>query len=154
MPVVGKPRKYFKKFKFLVEIDNVAVAGFQKAGPLEAEVAVVEQNEGGTLLPEKEPGRGKFSDITLARGATDDLDMWRWFKEVLDAAANAGLSTPNYKRNLDIVQQDRDGTTLRRWRVYEAFPTKFKAGEWDNDADENVIEETVLAIRYFEPIAV
>lgn len=152
MPVVGKPRKFFKKFKFVVEVDNVAVAAFTKAGPLEVEVAVVEQYEGGTLIPEQEPGRAKFSELTLMRGACDDLDMWNWMKQVVDAAANAGLATPEYKRNMDIVQQERDGRTLRRWRIYDAWPKKFKAGDWDNDADENVIEEAVLVYRYFEPV--
>ena len=46
----------------------------------------------------------------------DDL-LFDWLSEVADAAANAGLVEPDFKRNLDIVQQDRDGATLRRWRL-------------------------------------
>jgi phage tail-like protein len=150
--VVGSARSFYKKFKFIVEIDGVAYAGFQKCSALEAEVAVVEQNEGGSLIPDKSPGRVKFSDLTLDRGATDDLDLFNWFKEVVDASANSGLTDPNYKRNLDIVQQDRDGSTLRRWRVTRAWPTKFTAGEWDNDADENVMESVTLAYDYFDVV--
>jgi len=151
--VVGSARSFYKKFKFVVEIDGVAYAGFQKCSALEAEVAVIEQNEGGTLIPFKSPGRVKFTDITLDRGATDDLDLFNWFKEVVDASANSGLVDDEYKRNLDIVQQDRDGTTLRRWRVTRAFPTKFTAGEWDNDADENVMESLTLAYDYFDVVS-
>ncbi len=148
--VVGQARSFYKKFKFVVEIDGVAYAGFQKCSALEAEIAVIEQNEGGTLIPDKSPGRVKFSDLTLDRGATDDLDLFTWFKEVVDASANSGLKDPEYKRNLDIVQQDRDGSSLRRWRVTRAWPTKFSAGEWDNDADENVMESITLAYDYFD----
>lgn len=150
--VVGSARSFYKKFKFIIEIDGVAYAGFQKCSALEAEVAVVEQNEGGSLIPDKSPGRVKFSDLTLDRGATDDLDLFNWFKEVVNASANSGLTDPNYKRNLDIVQQDRDGTTLRRWRITRAWPTKFSAGEWDNDADENVMESISLAYDYYDVV--
>lgn len=148
--VVGQARSYYKKFKFIVEIDGVAFAGFQKCSALEAEIAVVEQSEGGTLIPDKSPGRVKFSDLTLDRGATQDVDLFTWFKQVVDASANSGLKDSQYKRNLDVVQQDRDGTSLRRWRVTRAWPTKFSAGEWDNDADENVMESITLAFDYFD----
>ena len=55
-----------------------------------------------------------------------------------------------YKRNLDVVQQDRDGTTLRRWSLSRAWPVKFVAGDWDNEADENVIESVTLTYDFFE----
>lgn len=55
-----------------------------------------------------------------------------------------------YKRNLDIVQQDRDGVTLRRWTLVRAWPVKFVAGEWDNESDENVIESVTLTYDFFE----
>lgn len=148
MAVQGAPRKFDKKFKFVVEIDGFAVAKFTKAGPLEIEVAVVEQHEGGALVPEKEPGRVKVADVVLERGATDDEDMWNWFQLVANIAANSGVVTPNYKKNVDIVQQDRDGTTLKRWRLFDAWPSKFKGGDWDNDADENVIESMTLTYKY------
>jgi hypothetical protein len=52
--------------------------------------------------------------------------------------------------NLDIVQQDRDCTTLRRWSLSRAWPVKFVAGEWDNEADEKVIESVTLTHEFFE----
>ena len=50
----------------------------------------------------------------------------------------------------DIVQQDRNGKTLRRWSLSNAWPTKFVAGEWDNEADENVIESLTLTYDFFD----
>jgi phage tail-like protein len=152
MPIIGTPRNYFKKFKFIVEIGGVSFAGFQKAGPLEAEVAVVEQHEGGVIIPDKSPGRVKVSNITLERGATTDFDLFNWFQQVANIAANGGLVTPQYKRTFDLVQQERDNTTLRRWRARGAWPIKFKAGDWDNSSDENVVEMVELAIDWFDPV--
>ena len=150
MPVIGNPRTFHKKFKFIVEIDGVASAGFQKCSELSVEVANVQYYEGGALIPNKSPGRLTFADVTLERGATSDKDLFDWLTQVADAAANAGLNEPEFKRNLDIVQQDRDGSTLRRWSLTGAWPVKFVAGDWDNEADENVIESVTLTFDFFE----
>ena len=150
MAVIGTPRSFHKRFKFIVEIDDVASAGFQKCSELSVEVANVQYFEGGTLIPNKSPGRLTFADVTLERGATSDKNLFDWLTQVADASANAGLNEPEFKRNLDIIQQDRDGSTLRRWRLSGAWPVKFVAGEWDNEADENVIESVTLTYDFFE----
>lgn len=150
MAVKGKPRSYFKKFLFTVEIDKFTFTGFQKCSELSADIAVIEQFEGGALTAEKSPGRVKFADVTLERGATKDLDMFKWFKEVANIAANVGAVDNQYKRNVDIVQRDRDGSELRRWRIFQAWPSKFVAGDWDNTSDSNVSESLTLTYKYFD----
>lgn len=149
MAIIGTPRSFLKKFKFVVEIDGVAHSGFQKCSELSVEAANVEYHEGGALIPNKSPGRLKFADLTLSRGATRDKDLFRWFQDVALLASGLGLIDNLYKRNLDVVQQDRDGSTIRRWSVFGAWPVKFVAGEWDNESDENVIESVTLTYDYF-----
>jgi phage tail-like protein len=148
--VLGYPRSYHKKFKFVIEIDGFAAAGFEKCSELSVEVAKVEHYEGGALIPQKSPGRLSFADVTLQRGATSDLDAYRWMSDVAHLASGLGLVEPHFKRNLDIVQQDRDGRTLQRWTLHGAWPVKFSAGDWDNDADENRIESLTLTYDFFE----
>lgn len=148
--VLGNPRTFHKKFKFVVEIDGFASAGFRKCSELAVEVANVQYYEGGALIPNKSPGRLSFTDVTLERGATSDLDMFRWLSDVAALASGLGLVEPQFKRNLDIVQQDRDGATLRRWQLTAAWPIKFVAGDWDNESDENVIESLTLTYDFFE----
>ena len=126
MAVIGNPRSFHKKFKFIVEIDDVGHAGFQKCSELSVEVANVQYFEGGSLIPNKSPGRLTFSDVTLERGATQDRDLFDWFQDVAITSSGLGLTGVNYKRNLDIVQQDRDGTTLRRWSLSRAWPVKLR----------------------------
>jgi len=150
MTVIGKPRSFHKKFAFQIEADDVGHAGFNKCSELSVEVANVLYFEGGSLIPNKSPGRLTFSDITLERGATQDRDLFDWFGDVANLASGLGLNDPDYKRNLDVVQQDRDGTTLRRWSVTQGWPVKFVAGDWDNDSDENVIESVTLTYDTFD----
>ena len=60
------------------------------------------------------------------------------------------LVYPKRVNPLTTGQQDRDGTTLRRWSLSRAWPVKFVAGDWDNEADENVIESVTLTYDFFE----
>ena len=150
MAIIGNPRSFHKKFKYIVEVDGVGHSGFQKCSELSVEVANVQYYEGGSIIPNKSPGRLTFADLTLERGATQDRDLFDWFQDVAVTASGLGLTGENFKRNLDIVQQDRDGTTLRRWSLSRAWPVKFVAGDWDNEADENVIESVTLSYDFFE----
>lgn len=152
MPIRGNPRSYHKKFAFVVEIEGVEFAGFNKCSELEAEIAKIEQYEGGALTPDKSPGRVTVSDVTLERGATQDTDLYAWWQDVVRISANSGLIDNLYKRDVEIVQLDRDGTVLRRWSLTGCWPTKFVAGAWDNDADENVIEMLTLTLDAFDLI--
>ncbi|MDI3548127.1 MAG: hypothetical protein PWR10_1779 [Halanaerobiales bacterium] len=150
--MAGRARKFHDKFKFLVEIDGIVQTGFQKAGPLRGGVEVIEHYEGGALLPDKSPGKGKFEDITLEYGATENLEIYEWFKNVLDAAQETGgTDQDEYKRNLSIIEQDRAGREVGRWDVYGAWPKEFEAGDWDNTANEKLIRKVILVIDYFEP---
>ncbi|MGN6108835.1 MAG: phage tail protein [Kofleriaceae bacterium] len=149
MPIIGNPRSFHKKFKFLVEIDDLGHSGFQKCSELSVEVANVQYFEGGSLIPNKSPGRLTFADVTLERGATHDRDLFQWLQDVAVTSSGLGLPDVGYKRNGDIVQQERDGTTLRRWSLTGAWPVKFVAGDWDNESDENVIESVTLTYDFF-----
>jgi phage tail-like protein len=155
----GVSRTFHKKFKFVFEIDGVAYAGFQKCSELKVSVAKIEHWEGGTLISNKSPGRITTTDITLERGATADADLFNWMKDVANQTADAGggaggrgagLKEDQIKRSGDLVQLDRDGEELRRWTIDNAWPTDFSGGEWDNDADENVIESVTLTYDTFD----
>lgn len=151
MAVVATPRVYNKKWAFRVEVDGFGFAGFTKASGLEAEIAEIKQYEGGAMIPNKSLGRVEYKDLVLERGATRaDFDMWFWFLAAVNAPANTGLGDELIKRHLDIVQMDRTGIFIARWSVFNAFPKIFKAGDWDNNADENVIESLTLGYDFFE----
>lgn len=146
----GTPRSFHKKFKFQFEIDNFNFFGFQKCSELSAEIAKIEYYEGGALIPDKSPGRVTVSDMTIQRAATMDNDLFAWFKQVVDMVAQQGLVDPQYKRDGDVLQLDRDGSELRRWTCSGLWPNKFVAGDWDNEADENVIESATLSMDTFD----
>lgn len=153
--VIGTPRSYYDKFKFLVEVSGFKYAGFMSCSEISAELATIEHYEGGVLIPNKSPGRLTYADITLERGATDDLELFYWFEQAAKASAGTGgtgLPDNQYKRNVEVIQLNRDDTVRQRWSVKNAWPKKFVAADsFDNSTDEKVITSLVLAYDYFDP---
>ena len=134
--MAGTPTQWWHKYKFIIEIDGVVNAGFKTCSELNIEAANVEYKEGGRLHPHNAPGTVKFPEITLARGATDDADLYNWMRDTYDAAAGTGLDTPDLYRTFDIIQQNRKGEAVERYTVYDSYCRTFSSGDWDNDADE------------------
>jgi phage tail-like protein len=151
MPIIGKPRSYFKKFLFTVEIPGVGSAKFQSCSEPKMSTDVIEQWEGGAILPEESPGRMKVETVTLERGATKDLDLLAWYYSVNDASSGLGAPDDQYKKTVSIVQRDRDGSVLRRWRLKKAWPISYSPGGWDNTQSANMIESMQLRYKYPEP---
>ncbi len=89
--------------------------------------------------------------MTLSRGVTGVTDLYEWHLGITNVITNFGsIGDSAFKRTADIIQFDRVGNELRRWTLYGCWPKRFSAGDWDNDADENVIESVVLVFDYFE----
>ena len=155
--LLGGQRQLFPKHLFLVNVAPDMSQGFQKCSELAYEIAKIEYWEGGSTIPWKVPGRVTFADITLERGACTSREFYDWAISVANASVGrfptrgAGTNTPGYLDNLEIKQLDRDGTTvLRTWALFNAWVQKFVAGEWDNTADEVVIESMTLTYDWFE----
>jgi phage tail-like protein len=151
--VQGHPRRYDKKFLFAIEIAGLQVSWFFKISALENESTVIEQYEGGNHnVADQSPGRVKFTPVTLSVGATDNIELYNWRQQVIDTTADSGQPDAEYKRNVAVLVLDRNGKEKRRYNLFEAWPSKYFAGEFDAGAEENVIEEMTLTYKRFERI--
>lgn len=148
MVVRGKP--IFKRFSFALEVDGLGEAHFTSAGPLEVMLNRSSFRQAGSSIPIKKPDSVEFADITLERGLTSDIGLFQWFKDSSIAIQEAGISDVGFYRNVGLLQSDRDGSTMARWTINKAFPIKFRAGAWDANAEENVIESVTLSVGYWE----
>jgi phage tail-like protein len=151
--IAGHPRRYDKKFLFAIEIAGLQVSWFHKISSLENESTVIEQFEAGNNnVADQSPGRVKFSPVTLSIGATDNKELYNWRQQVVDASADTGEPDAEYKRNVAVLVLDRNGKEKRRYNLFEAWPSKYVAGEFDAGAEENVVEECTLTYKRFERI--
>lgn len=149
MPVQGQPKNFLKQYKFIIECDRLGDTGFQKCSEFEADIEVNEYAEGGSIFNEKDAGRVSFSNVTLMRGQTvDDNDMENWQLECAAAGDDIGGVGDSYKANMDIVNQQRDGSTGRRYRLFQAWPKRVKVGPWDNSSSEHTFNEAEVTFNY------
>ncbi len=149
-----------KTFRFHIEIENFSRFGFAKCSKLQAQTDVVEYREGGdNTTPKKSPGLTKFPNITLSRGqilaaGAGDADIMDWYQQVFDVSAKKPGSTGKFRRDIDIVQFDKEGTEVARWRVDQCWPAEHAPfGDLDAMASENSIEEMVLAHEGYRKVA-
>lgn len=149
---MATPINFYTRFKFIVEIDGIARAGFTTCSDIGLKAEVVSHREGGRPHPHKASGTVEFPDITLERGACDDFDLYNWVKDTCDAAAGTGLATPDLYRNVEIIQLDRDGSEKERFVLYDAFVNEYVAGSWDNNASEVRMEKVVITYDHFDRV--
>jgi phage tail-like protein len=136
----------FAAFNFIVEIDGIAKAGFSEVSGLAVEIAAIEYREGGDnrLGTRKLPGLAKYANITLKRGFTADLSLWKWIKSVLDGdAVRAGVS---------ITLLDDQRRAVARWQVREAWPCKYEGPTLNAKGNDIAIESLEICHEGLERV--
>ena len=132
----GDRKDPFRGFKFRVEIDGITRAGFREASGLDSSNDSVDYREGDdkTSTIRKLPGLKKFSNITLKRGVTDDIDLWKWRKQVMDGKIKEA------RKNGRIILMDDEGNDAAEWDFVEAWPTKWTGPTFNATANEVSID--------------
>jgi len=136
----------FAAFNFIVEIDGIAKAGFSEVYGLAVEVEAVDYREGTDPSPvvRKLPGLRKYSNITLKRGYTPDLSLWKWMKTVLDGqAVRAGVA---------ITLLDSQRQPAARWHVREAWPCKYEGPSLNASGNDVAVETLELCHEGLERV--
>ena len=138
MPNLGNRTDPLANAKFCVEIGMIQEATFTEASGLEAELEIFEYQEGGNnLYTHKLPGRVKYPNVTLKRGVTTSNELWMWFQ--------TGTFGKVDRRNISIVLYDQDGSEVRRWNLFNAYPIKWTGPSFNAGAKDVSIETVVFA---------
>jgi phage tail-like protein len=140
-----------RNFRFRLEIDGIAQAGFSEVMIAETTIEAVDYRE-GTDAPfvRKLSGLTKFGNITLKWGLTvggTALDLFRWHNDV-----SAGLIKDRRKKVV-IVVQDEAGTDAARFVVENAWPVKYDPSDLNAKGNEVMIELLELANEGIERVA-
>ena len=109
-----------RAYLFIVEIDGIETARFQKYEGLETETYVYEVEEGGlNHATRKFRGRTRFPNLILEKGITENDSLFNWFKET--CLENKKLE----RKNGSVVLKDTEGNEVKRWNFYRAFPCRW-----------------------------
>lgn len=135
---VGDRKDPYRSFNFIVELDGITRAGFQECSGLDSSQDPIEYREGNDgLTARKLPGLVKYSNITLKRGITDDVELWEW--------RQAAMSGTVERKNGSIVLMDDAGEEKVRWNFREGWPTKWTAPTFNATGAEVAIESLEIA---------
>ena len=121
-----------------VSDDGKAVKGsFIEASGLEANMDVTEYRNGSEdITPRKLPGLKKFSNITLKRGITGDIEFWNWLckpmKGQIDDARTSG--------SIALLNESKE--EVMRWNFKRGWPVKW-TGPGLNAMSNEVAMETL-----------
>jgi phage tail-like protein len=132
---------------FAVEFQGQIVGAFRECNGLGSENEVVEYKASGPkgeYIIKKVPGRMKWNNITLKRGITDAMDMWKWRKMIEEGKID------DARKNGSIVMFDQQGKELARWNLVNAWPSKLTGPAADATKNEVGIEELEITHEGYE----
>jgi phage tail-like protein len=135
---------------FGVEFQGQVVGAFRECTGLGSENEVVEYKASGPKgehIVKKVPGRLKWNNITLKRGITDAMDMWKWRKLVEQGKIGEA------RKNGTITMYNQQGDAVAKWNFTNAWPSKL-TGPGANAANNEVaIEELELTHEGYERVS-
>jgi phage tail-like protein len=83
-----------------------------------------------------------YGNVVLRRGITENNDLWDWWYAVRGGQL--------LRRNGSILLLDMDGSEVRRWNFFAAWPCRYDISPLAGRGEETVIETLELAIESFE----
>ena len=128
-------------FNFRLEIEGKLSGYFTEVSGIGSESEVVEQkltDDKGRDFVQKVPGRLKWPNVTLKRGITDKMKIWKWRKLVEDGKMK------DARTNCSIIMMDRNFEDVARWDFVNAWPSKVSGPIVKSDSNEFGIEEVTL----------
>ncbi|CAG0933325.1 hypothetical protein TFLX_02999 [Thermoflexales bacterium] len=138
-PIIG--------FHFALDVQGVIKGYFTEVGGIGSETEVAEQkvvNEKGIQVVLKVPGRLKWGDITLKRGLTSNMDLWKWRKLVEDGDVKSS------RKNGSIIMFDQSLKPVAQWDFKNAWPSKISGPNPKSDSNELQVEEITIVHEYIQ----
>jgi len=135
---------------FGVEFQGEVVGAFRECSGLGSENEVVEYKASGPkgeYIIKKVPGRLKWNNITLKRGITDAMEMWKWRKLVEQGKIE------DARKNGTITMYNQQGDAVAKWNFINAWPSKLSGPSANASNNEVAIEELELTHEGYERVS-
>jgi phage tail-like protein len=134
---------------FGLEFQGQLVGGFRECSGLGSSNEVVDYKASGPkgeFIMKKVPGRMSWSPITLRRGVSDAMDLWKWRKLVEQGKID------DARKNGSIVMHNLKGEEIARWNFVAAWPSKITGPAPNANTNEIAIEEIEIVHEGYERI--
>ena len=116
--------------------DGKAVSGsFTEASGLEVTIDPIEYRNGSEdITPRKIPGLKKFTNITLKKGNSGDIEFWNWIVEAMNGQVN--------RTEGSVILLDENKQEVMRWNFKRGWPCKW-TGPGLNATNNEIAMETL-----------
>ena len=142
----GNPRQ---KHQFLVRVDGIDGAWFEKATLPEVELEVDEFNPAGSVRAMKFAGRATIGDCTLEKGIPadkSDLVAWNWLTTATNTLLGELGDPSEYRKTVEVCETDRMGNVIQTYKLKEAFCSKIALSDNEGGSSDHMIETLTLTV--------
>jgi len=131
-------------FHFALDVQGVIKGYFTEVSGIGSESEVGEQKvvKDGKQVVLKVPGRLKWGNITLKRGLTSSMDLWKWRKMIEDGDVKSA------RKNGSIIMFNQKLDAVAQWDFKNAWPSKITGPAPKSDSNELVVEEMEIVHEY------
>ncbi len=137
----------YRNFRFRVEIDGVAQAGFSEAIIQDSTSDAIEYREGKELpFVRNRFSLTKFAVLTLKSGCTGSIELYNWCKLVEQGRISEA------RRNMAVILVDEEGNDAGRWEFVNAWPTKYDAPDLTAKSNYTAVENLEISFETLQKV--
>jgi phage tail-like protein len=128
-------------FNFALELSGAIAGYFTEVSGVGSEHEIIEHkvvDKKGQETVFKIPGRLKWTDISLKRGVTSDMQIWNWRKSVEEGKMK------DARKNGSIIMFDRTYQKVAQWDFVNAWPSKVSGPTLKADSNDFGVEELTI----------
>lgn len=128
-------------FNFMLELGDKVAGYFTEVSGVGSEHEIVEHkvvDKQGHEIVRKLPGRLKWTDVTLKRGITSNMQIWQWREDVLKGDMNTA------RMNCTITMFNRNYSPVGVWHFENAWPSKVSGPTFKADDNSFGVEEVTI----------
>ena len=109
-------------------------------------IEITEVTDKGQVVRTKIPGNVKSGNITLKRGMTNSLAIWKWFETVQEG------KWASQRKNAALTIYDQAGKEQARFELAGAWPASYKIADVNARSSDIEIEEIEVAYEEFKRV--
>ncbi|MCA1668260.1 MAG: phage tail protein [Thermomicrobia bacterium] len=109
---------------------------------------IQQNNAKGLRLVQKIPGVLTWTDITLSRGITDSMELWKWLKEIDDGGIDKA------RANGTITLLDHTAKAIAKFEFTNAWPISVTGPALSSDSNDYGVEELVITHEGYKRVKV
>jgi phage tail-like protein len=131
-------RDPLRNFRFRLEIGGIGEAHFSEVTGFDITTDAIDYREGDDeRFVRKLPGLNKYGNVTLKRGITDSMDLYKWYSDLTEGKIA--------RQSVAIVVIDEEGKDKARFEIREAWPCKYDPMDLNAKGNDVSIETLELA---------